>query len=318
MDWELETLNKDVETEELARFIPRGRRKLPKGFKERYYLTYREAREIVKAWSHNKEVAEVNLDLGYTDRKFKVYVHRETVYFPQVGVEVPYKKIAKIVRKEDESVYLITPEGLEKIVFSDGDRVYRMLATIPPGLELNGIRMHSREIGKEIKQKLDILRVRRGERVLDLCTGFGYTAIEAAKRGGRVTTVEIDENVIELAKLNPYSLPLFTDKNIQLVIGDAIEFVKSQPEEVWDVIIHDPPRLGKSSGDLYSTDLYKHLYRILKPFGRLYHYTGSPGSKYKRRDLPHTIAKRLADVGFKVRRVSEIHGIIAVKSLSVL
>jgi len=307
----------DEEAEDRSLIMPKGRRKLPKGFKNILFLTYREAKEIVRAWSQNQKEIYLNLDLNYTDRNFKVIITREEIIFPQLEVKVPYKRIKKIAKNEDEGLYIITKEGMEKVIFSDNGKVYRLLGTIPPGLEINGIRMHSQDIAREIKWKLDHLKVRRKEKVLDLCTGLGYTAIEAALRGAKVTTVEIDPNVIELAKLNPYSSPLFTMKNIQLVLADAKEYVKNQPEEFWDVIIHDPPRLSPTTGDLYSSELYKDLYRILKPFGRLYHYTGSPGSKYRKRDLPHTIAKRLAEVGFKVRKVDEIHGILAYKSATV-
>ena len=293
------------------------RKKLPKGFGKLYYLTINQARKIFQAWAQGQSETRVNLHLEYTDREFRVLITRKEVIFPQVGLRVSIKRIKKIVRSEDSSVYLLKPDGLQKIVFYNSGRVYRLLGTVPPGLEINGIRMHSQEPLKDLRAKIQALRIRRGDKVLDIGTGLGYTAIAAAELGAHVTTIESDPNVIELAKINPFSAPLFSSKDIELIMADVLEWLPEQEEETWTVIIHDPPRLGKHTGDLYSTELYHQFYRVLKPFGRLYHYTGSPGSRYRKRDLPHTITKRLADVGFKVKMDREALGVIAIKSASV-
>ena len=51
--------------------------------------------------------------------------------------------------------------------------------------------------------------------VLDSGTGLGYTAITASKTADKVITIEFDENVIKISRLNPYSQDLLTKKNIQ-------------------------------------------------------------------------------------------------------
>jgi len=113
----------DEEAEDRSLILPKGRKKLPKGFKDILFLTYREAKEIVRAWSQNQKEIYLNLDLSYTDRKFKVTITREEIIFPQLGVKVPYKRIKKIAKNEDEGLYIITTEGMEKVIFSDNGKV---------------------------------------------------------------------------------------------------------------------------------------------------------------------------------------------------
>ncbi len=63
------------------------------------------------------------------------------------------------------------------------------------------------------------------------------------KEGGAyVITIEKDPNVIELARINPWSRELFTGGKIQVIQGDAFEVVKKFKQASFDVVIHDPPR----------------------------------------------------------------------------
>jgi len=172
--------------------------------------------------------------------------------------------------------------------------------------------MHKSNVYEDVRSKIDVLRIRAGSLVLDSCTGFGYTAIEAAKLGAKVITVEKDPFVIELAKINPYSKPLFYSKNITLLISDI--YFLDFSSEIFDFIIHDPPRLGSQSGLLYSSELYIKFYRILKPSGILFHYIGKPGKKYRNIDLLHRITQRLGEIGFSTRIVNNREAIIARKN----
>ncbi len=209
-------------------------------------------------------------------------------------------------------MYLITHEGLKPLIFFE-NKSYRILSTIPPSLEIDGIRMHTTNVDKEINQKIELLKIRRGYKVLDTCCGFGYTAIAAAKKGAKVITIELDPFVIKLAKLNPYSKDLFTNKNITLIIGDTSKILRNI-EDFFDVIIHDPPRLSPKTGNLYSNELYTTFYKLLKPKGLLFHYVGNVGKKYRNKDLLHTISKRLTDIGFKVKKDNNLQSILAYKS----
>jgi len=188
--------------------------------------------------------------------------------------------------------------------------------TVPPTIEINGIRMHrTKDVNplQDTLNKVNTVKPKEGETVLDTCMGLGYTAIEAVKRGAYVITVEKDKNVIELARINPWSRELFRGGKIQIIHGDVFEVVKRFNDGSFDVIIHDPPRFSLA-GHLYSGEFYEELFRILKPGGRLFHYVGDPGKKYRRKDLQKGVMERLRRVGFiGVKRAKEALGIVARK-----
>ena len=180
-------------------------------------------------------------------------------------------------------------------------KFYRLVKTNTwPYLEISGIRMHRAE---DVDPKTDaILKIKALGKiygsVLDCCTGLGYTAILAAKRRSvkEVITIEKDENVILIAKQNPFSKPLFENKKIKLIVGDAYQEIKNFGDRRFNFIIHDPPRISVAL-ELYSLEFYRQLYRVLKDNGRLLHYVGKPGLRQGKRYLKG-IVKRLRLAGF--------------------
>jgi predicted methyltransferase len=141
----------------------------------------------------------------------------------------------------------------------------------------------------------------RGQ-VLETCCGLGYSAIHAAETADRVAVYEVDSNVVDMARLNPYSAPLFDNGgNIELRQGDIATAIHDLPDASFDIVIHDPPTLA-IAGDLYANAFYRQLLRVLRRGGRLFHYTGDPGSRTRGQDLPGRVRERLGSVGF--RRVS--------------
>lgn len=186
-------------------------------------------------------------------------------------------------------------------------KFYRLVKTDTwPYLEISGIRMHRAD---DVDPKTDaILKIKALGKiygsVLDCCTGLGYTAILAAKRRNvrEVITIEKDENVILIAKHNPFSKPLFENKKIKLIIGDVCEEIKNFVDRRFNFIIHDPPRISIAP-ELYSLEFYRQLYRVLKDNGRLLHYVGKPGLRQGKRYLKG-IVKRLRLAGFtKIKMV---------------
>ena len=149
-------------------------------------------------------------------------------------------------------------------------------------------------------------------RVLDTTTGLGYTAILAARTAAEVVTVELDPTGLEVARQNPWSHELFDRSNIQRVIGDAFEVVAQQPAGAFDRVIHDPPYLSLA-GELYSEEMYRRLFRALRPGGRLFHYIGDPHSASGARTTAGAL-RRLEAVGFqRITRRPEAFGVVATK-----
>jgi predicted methyltransferase len=134
-------------------------------------------------------------------------------------------------------------------------------------------------------------------RVLDTATGLGYTAILAARSAEKIVTIELDPLAQEMALVNPWSTELFENPKITRVIGDAVTEIKNFPDASFDRIIHDPPALSLA-GDMYSGIFYKHLFRVLKPGGRVFHYIGDPQSTSGKRTTKGVI-KRLHEAGFR-------------------
>jgi len=50
---------------------------------------------------------------------------------------------------------------------------------------------------------------------------------------------------------------------------------------------------------LYSQGFYDELFRVLKHKGKIYHYTGHPGSKNRGVHLQDNVLKRMQRSGFK-------------------
>jgi uncharacterized protein len=256
--------------------------------------------------------SQTSLDLGKTQTT--VSLHDDYVELPDQA-RVSLDQLRKIAKREDD-VFAVRGDTVEKVIsFSNATRLtYKLRPTTDwPALEISGILMH-RIKGTTPKQdaqaKLRLVSPVHGE-VLDTCMGLGYTAILAAATAQAVTAIEKDENVLEMARLNPYSQPLFSDPKIKLIHGDATEVVTGFGEATFDLVNHDPPTLS-IAGELYSDVFYSQLYRILKPGGILLHYTGAPGSRARRVDLNASIARRLSRIGFaSVRSDAETACIVA-------
>ncbi|NAZ38796.1 MAG: methyltransferase domain-containing protein [Acidilobus sp.] len=182
-----------------------------------------------------------------------------------------------------------------------------------PTLEINGIHMHRVEGTTPIedaRSKVRALPIRPGSEVLEVGTGLGYTTAAALEAGAaHVTSIEVDENVLWIAERNPWSRHLASDK-VTILLGDAVMAVK-ELSGPFDYVVHDPPRFTSSTGPLYGREFYAELFRLLRPGGRLFHYTGEPG-RARGRSLWADVARRLREVGFdEIRYVKEALGVVA-------
>jgi hypothetical protein len=181
----------------------------------------------------------------------------------------------------------------------------------PPTFEIDGIKMlPTAQISpyEDAQRKVALIQP-RGKVILDTCGGLGYFAAWCVAGGARrVLSYEKNPDVLWLRGLNPWSPD--ADDVLSLSLGDIGELIESLPDAAVDAVLHDPPRFG-IAGELYSQVFYDQLARVLKPKGRLFHYTGSPNKLTSGRDVPNEVAKRLRKAGF----VAELSGdgVLAVK-----
>lgn len=278
-------------------------------------LTRPAARAILGAAARSEAVASASLDLGLTESELPL--EGDDVRLPD-GQTLPVAALAE-VEANPASVYTVLDDELEKVTWFSAEtgKVYTLRATGGwPALEISGILMHrikDTDPKADAESKIATIAPVRG-RVLETCCGLGYSAIHAAETADHVTVFEIDPNVLDMARLNPYSAPLFREGgNIAVRNDDIAEAIAGLPDHAFDTIIHDPPTLAVA-GDLYGDAFYRQLLRVLRPGGRLFHYTGDPGSRSRGQDLPGRVKQRLAALGFTaVRLEPEALGVSARK-----
>ncbi len=223
-----------------------------------------------------------------------------------------------IDRESDEtckSLIYIDRDGIYRTVFWK-DNFYKLCQVYEnwaPTLIINGIVMHTLQRDPIEDAKMKVLYVKKGDKVLDTCACLGYTASAALDRGASyILSVEIDSQVLQISRLNPYSTFLKNYK-VDIVNASILDIVEIIDDEYFNYILHDPPRLMSTTGDLYSLELYKEFRRILKRGGILFHYTGATGSKYRGLNVMKGVIKRLKEAGFQIIKTIEGFGLYARK-----
>jgi len=191
-------------------------------------------------WSGPKKTS---LDLGRT----WVYVYVEDSWLVLDEYRYDVGELLEVVGEGD--VYLLGGGRYGRLAYYRDGLYYKLYAPKPytaPTIEISGIKMHrvvDTTPWRDAYSKVSLLRLRRGERVLDTCTGLGYTAIHSLLRGAEVVTVEVDRNVLDMAKYNPWSGEL---ADIPIILGDVAEVVGDLPSGYFDAVIHDPPRFSRA------------------------------------------------------------------------
>lgn len=257
--------------------------------------------------------AVTSLDLGIST--VSAHLDREGVSIPlDGGLQLSWKALEAIAKEERKVFRLDTAEPEPVRVFSEATGWVRSLCptSTAPTVLVSGIPMHrikDTDPMADTRAKLRALGSPRGN-VLDTATGLGYTAIEASKTARHVLTVELDPGALEIARLNPWSADLFDNPKIEQRIGDVAEVVRDLPAASFEAILHDPPTMALG-GDLYGSEFYRELRRVLKRGGRLFHYIGDPDSGLGAKTYPG-VMRRLSENGFEnVRRQPEAFGVTA-------
>ncbi len=181
----------------------------------------------------------------------------------------------------------------------------------PPTFEIDGIKMlPTARVSPfaDAERKVNLIQP-RGKVILDTCGGLGYFAAWCLQgHAARILSYEKNSDVIWLRSLNPWSPKPATE--LTLTHADVVEEIPLLSDNSVDAALHDPPRFG-IAGELYAQTFYDQLSRVLKPHGRLFHYTGMPNKVSSGRDLGAEVARRLCAAGFSVSGSGD--GLLAIK-----
>ena len=253
---------------------------------------------------------EISLDLGLTTTSAALSVEGVRVD----DLLIRWEWLEEIAGDEN-GCFRIDDEGPLKVkTFSE--ETNRAISLYPtreaPTMLVGGFSMHrikNSTPNKDTLAKVAALRNISGA-LLDTCTGLGYTAIEAARKGAHVTTIELDPAVIEICRQNPWSGELFDNQRITQHIGHSWDVVEEMEDGSFDAIIHDPPIISLA-GELYSLEYYQELRRVLRPGGALFHYIGNPETRTGA-SVTRGVLERLPQAGFtNARRYPKGFGVTA-------
>jgi predicted methyltransferase len=258
--------------------------------------------KLAEALEKHKERIKISPDLGLSE-----------VEIDLSELEPLHEQLEPILKK-DRGLFTLTEGRLKHLALYD-EGFYQLVATgEAPTVEIDGIQMHRTKDIKpfeDARQKVKTV-IKKGDAVLDTCGGLGYTAIWAVRMGAlNVVSCEPNKNIRYLRGQNPWS-DEFVGERIKSREIRVEEFLEDCEDEWFDCILHDPPRFSLA-GELYSAEFYQRLADILRPKGRLFHYTGNPYSHGRPRMFIEGIMRRLTEAGFKVKRRDDVLGVVGVK-----
>lgn len=158
---------------------------------------------------------------------------------------------------------------------------------------------------------LDQVGIRNGMTVIDLCSGDGWFTLQIAKIAGRVVSIDIDRNLLDLAK---FRLAENGVTNCDFVEGNAYDVAELVPQQVDFVFL-----ANAFHGVPERTRLARAVANVLKPGGRFaivnWHarpreqttILGEPrGPLTELRITPETTIEVVQPAGFKLDRIVEL------------
>ncbi|WP_027714004.1 methyltransferase domain-containing protein [Desulfuromonas sp. TF] len=279
--------------------------------KNGYWFYSAVARRILDAMDRGDNRIDISVDLNLSRGTFGLCGDGLTL---DAENRLSREELRRIEGKENRIFHL--EDGRLEVLEARGDGYYKLVPTDQaPLLEISGVKMHiSKGVNPfESAGQMAAQVVKKGDRVLDTCSGLGYAASAALNLGAReVVSVERSATVMELRKKNPWSQRIF-GAGIQLVHADIDDYIRELADESFDSIIHDPPRFSLA-GELYGERFYREIYRVLRRRGVLFHYTGNPHLLKRGTSFTDHAAQRLREAGFtKVVKIVELMGVTAYK-----
>lgn len=276
-----------------------------------YYLYTENAQQALKAIAKGLSGVRLSTDLNLSEQDFSI---SDQWLVLDEDNQLSINQLKKIVKKK-QRIYLCYDGGVEPLE----DRSSGYCKLVPtagaPLLEISGVKMHISKGTDPFASASEMAQqaVRRGDKVLDCCSGLGYAAIAAHRLGAsEVLSIELNPVVMELRAQNPWSKDLGNEGIVQRQ-GSSFELIGSMPATSFDSVIHDPPRFSLA-GELYSEHFYREIFRVLRRGGRLFHYTGNPHVVKKGSSFVDGVIRRLRVAGFRhVKKVEHLMGVSAQK-----
>ncbi len=277
-----------------------------------FFFHFEAVAAILNAMREGKNEILASLDLNLTENLWPIEKDRlilsTDVFIDRKKLEAAASRRNIIFRFQDNA---LTPLEIRSHAY------YKLSPTrTAPILEIDGIKMHrSKEIDPLMDaQKKTRMVVSTGDTVLDTCGGLGYSAFFALRVGAKkVISTEKSSEVIQLRNLNPW-LKKWNVDALEFIHADIIQYIDGLESNVFNSVIHDPPRFTSQTGDLYGKKFYDGLFRVMAPRSKLFHYTGIP-KKIKTGDrfVVNTV-KRLETSGFhSVVFKDDLQGLFAKK-----
>lgn len=276
-----------------------------------YYLHTINARQALDAIAKGLLCVRISVDLNLSERDFSL---SDQCLILDEDNRLSINELKRIVKKT-QRIYLCS-EGDIVPLEDRSSGYYKLVPTAgAPLLEISGVKMHISKgtdpfvSASEMAQQV----VRKGDKVLDCCSGLGYAAIAAHRLGAsEVLSIELSREVMGLRAQNPWSNDLGQEGIVQRY-GNSFELIGTMPATSFDSVIHDPPRFSLA-GELYSEEFYREIFRVLRRDGRLFHYTGNPHVVKKGSSFIDGVIRRLKAAGFiRVKKVRHLMGVSAQK-----
>lgn len=285
---------------------------------------------------------DFSVDVGYNNRRFVRVLH-DGINIPMAGeaaeeateeshteanwpVMVTWGELEHMCKKKRAGAFEVFTDGKRAAqrITALSDETGRMASLLPvapltpPTLVLGGFTMHrvaGTNPAADTASKLACIPPHRLRgRVLDICTGLGYSALAAADSPDvqHVTTIELDPTAHEMIRRNPWSRRLIIHEKVDMLLGEAQRVIETMEDGSFNAVFHDPPVIALA-GDLYGLDFYRQLYRVCSAGAALFHYIGNPSSKHSGK-LFRGVKSRLTDAGFEnIVTQAEAFGVSACK-----
>jgi len=103
------------------------------------------------------------------------------------------------------------------------------------------------EPAEDTFQLLEIINIRKGDKVLEIGTGCGVIALECIMQGAEVICTDINPYAVDTLRRTIENNKQKLSGPIEVRLGDLFTVVK--PDENFDVIIFNPPYLPTQSED---------------------------------------------------------------------